>query len=152
MGHQYVKESDTFSTSQNGTVPKPTAQEVTDNNFLRADGTWQAGGGSAALEDVTSKIIKASGIVLDSGFTCKAFKNDKIITLFLNGTITSGYSSQGTEYTLFNIDNSILPAINVANYAFGAGSSNARVHAYTEGTVKTTAGAWIRAQISWYIA
>ena len=45
MGHKYVKEEDTFSTSQNGTVPKPTAQEVADNKFLRADGTWKTGGG-----------------------------------------------------------------------------------------------------------
>lgn len=52
MGHKYVKEDDTFSTSTNGTVPKPTAQEVTDNKYLRADGTWKnpPGGGGGASE------------------------------------------------------------------------------------------------------
>lgn len=47
MSHKYVKEEDTFSTLQNGTVPKPTAQEVSDGKVLSADGTWvpQSGGG-----------------------------------------------------------------------------------------------------------
>ena len=51
MGHKYVKEEDTFSTSANGTVPKPTAQEVADNKFLRADGQWKTSGGGA--DDIT---------------------------------------------------------------------------------------------------
>lgn len=53
MSHKYVKEEDTFSTSQNGVVPKPTAQEVSDNKYLRADGTWKnppGGGGGGASE------------------------------------------------------------------------------------------------------
>ena len=53
MGHKYVKEEDIFSTSQNGTVPKPSAQEVSDNKYLRADGTWKnppGGGGGGASE------------------------------------------------------------------------------------------------------
>ena len=28
MAHEYIKENDTFSTSRNGTVPKPTQAEV----------------------------------------------------------------------------------------------------------------------------
>ena len=59
MGHKYIKEEDTFSTSQNGTVPKPTAAEVSANKFLRADGSWANGGGGggasefADLDDVS---------------------------------------------------------------------------------------------------
>jgi hypothetical protein len=47
MGHKYIKEDETFSTLQNGLVPKPTAAQVSDNNVLRADGSWvaQSGGG-----------------------------------------------------------------------------------------------------------
>ena len=30
MGHLYVKEDETFNTSRNGTVPKPSAQEQTE--------------------------------------------------------------------------------------------------------------------------
>lgn len=47
MGHKYVKDNEIFTTSQNGVVPKPTAQEVSDNKVLRADGSWveQSGGG-----------------------------------------------------------------------------------------------------------
>ena len=60
MGHEYIKENDTFSTSQNGTVPKPTASDVSNNKVLRADGSWvtQSGGGGggsstlAGLDDV----------------------------------------------------------------------------------------------------
>ena len=45
MGHKYIKEEDTFSISANGTVPKPTAQDVTDGKVLGASGQWVAGGG-----------------------------------------------------------------------------------------------------------
>lgn len=58
MGHEYIKESDTFSTNRNGTVPKPSASDVSNNKVLRADGTWTSGGGGggsstlAGLDDV----------------------------------------------------------------------------------------------------
>lgn len=57
MGHKYVKEDETFTTLQNGVVPKPTAQEVTDNKVLRADGSWvaQSGGGGGAVTSVNGK-------------------------------------------------------------------------------------------------
>ena len=47
MGNKYIKEDETFSTLQNGLVPKPTAAQVSDNKVLRADGSWvaQSGGG-----------------------------------------------------------------------------------------------------------
>ena len=60
MAHKYLKEEDTFSTSQNGAVPKPTAAEETAGKYLKANGTWGTpsgggGGGSstlAGLDDV----------------------------------------------------------------------------------------------------
>lgn len=47
MGHLYVKEDEIFNTSRNGTVPKPTAQDVANNKVLCATGSWvaQSGGG-----------------------------------------------------------------------------------------------------------
>ena len=53
MAHEYVKENDTFNTSQNGTVPKPTQAEVKAGKVLKADGTWGEGGGSSTLADLT---------------------------------------------------------------------------------------------------
>lgn len=60
MGHRYVKEEDTFSTSANGTVPKPTAGDVTNNNVLRADGSWvqqSGGGGSSHTYSTTEQVV-----------------------------------------------------------------------------------------------
>lgn len=68
MGHKYVKEEDTFSTSANGTVPKPTAQEVADNKFLRADGTWKVGGGGGSeveVDQVVTNGIEIGGVSVD---------------------------------------------------------------------------------------
>lgn len=62
MGHKYVKEEDTFSTSQNGTVPKPTAQEVTDNKVLRADGSWAAQSGGGSTVSFTQTLISGTKI------------------------------------------------------------------------------------------
>jgi len=66
MGHKYVKEEDTFSTSANGTVPKPTAQEASDGKVLGADGTWVLPGGSQSLSGLTDTEITtpSSGQVL----------------------------------------------------------------------------------------
>ena len=62
MGHAYIKESDTFSTSQNGTVPKPSASDVSNNKVLKADGTWVAqsgggGGGSSHNYSYTEQVM-----------------------------------------------------------------------------------------------
>lgn len=67
MGHKYVKENETFNTSRNGTVPKPTAQDVTDNNFLRADGSWQrgAGGSVVSADQQISSGIEIGGVTID---------------------------------------------------------------------------------------
>lgn len=61
MGHKYVKEEDTFNTSANGTVPKPTAQEVSDNKYLRADGTWKNPPGGGGGSNVTITPTLSSG-------------------------------------------------------------------------------------------
>lgn len=63
MGHEYVKEGETFNTSRNGTVPKPTAQEVSDGKVLSADGTWVDGGGAddIGLSIVNGKICQTFG-------------------------------------------------------------------------------------------
>ena len=45
MAHEYIKESDTFNTSRNGTVPKPTAADISAGKVLGAGGNWVAGGG-----------------------------------------------------------------------------------------------------------
>lgn len=61
MGHEYVKEGDTFSTSRNGTVPKPTAQEVSDGKVLGANGQWVAGGGGGGGDSVSYSQTLQSG-------------------------------------------------------------------------------------------
>lgn len=61
MSHRYVKEDETFTTNRNGTVPKPTGQDVTDNKFLRADGTWQSGGGGGGGSTVSVDQVVTSG-------------------------------------------------------------------------------------------
>lgn len=73
MGHKYIKEDDTFSTSRNGTVPKPTQQDVSDDKVLHADGSWGDGGGSGGsstldgLDDVDiSSLSDGQGLFYDS--------------------------------------------------------------------------------------
>ena len=86
MGHKYVKEEDTFSTSANGTVPKPTAQEVSDHKFLRSDGTWQSGGGggggASELNDLSDVDLEnvADGDMLIYSSLLSAFTNKKYKT------------------------------------------------------------------------
>ena len=60
MGHKYVKEEDTFSTSQNGTVPKPTAADVNAGKVLGANGQWvtnSGGGGSSHNYSTSEQVI-----------------------------------------------------------------------------------------------
>ena len=54
MGHEYVKESETFNVNRNGTVPKPSQAEIEAGKVLKADGTWGEGGGGGTgdVEDV----------------------------------------------------------------------------------------------------
>lgn len=61
MGHKYVKEEDTFSTSANGVVPKPTAAEVSAGKYLKSDGSWATpsggGGGSGHTYSTSEQIV-----------------------------------------------------------------------------------------------
>lgn len=62
MGHKYVKEDDTFSVTQNGVVPKPTAADITGNKVLQANGQWVAqsgggGGGSSHTYSTNEQVI-----------------------------------------------------------------------------------------------
>lgn len=70
MGHEYVKENETFNTSKNGVVPKPTASDVSNNKVLGASGSWitQSGGGGGGassfseLEDVNFSNLQNSQV------------------------------------------------------------------------------------------
>jgi len=69
MGHKYVKEDETFNTSRNGTVPKPTQADVTANKVLRADGSWVAqsggGGSTVTITPTLSEGIKIADFEID---------------------------------------------------------------------------------------
>lgn len=94
MGHKYIKEEDTFSTNQNGTVPKPTAQEVSDRKVLGADGTWVAnsGGGSSSLAglDDVSLTAPSNGQILKYNGTSTKWEN-------ANETVSSRHTYSTTE-------------------------------------------------------
>ena len=62
MGHEYVKESETFNVNRNGTVPKPTAQDISDGKVLKADGTWGSGGGGGT-GDVADVLVNGTSVV-----------------------------------------------------------------------------------------
>lgn len=61
MAHEYIKENDTFNTSRNGTVPKPTNAEVNEGKVLKADGTWGEGSGDLGLSIVNGVICQTYG-------------------------------------------------------------------------------------------
>ena len=65
MGHKYVKEEETFNTSRNGTVPKPTAEDISAGKVLGAGGSWVTGGGGGggAVNSVNGQI---GDVVLDA--------------------------------------------------------------------------------------
>lgn len=96
MGHKYVKEEDTFSTSANGTVPKPTAQEVSDGKVLSASGSWVAnsggGGGSSTLAGLTDVSLSnpSNGQVLKYNGTSAKWENS-------NESGGSGHAYSTTE-------------------------------------------------------
>lgn len=93
MSHKYVKEEDTFSTSANGTVPKPTAQEVTDNKFLRADGSWASGAGGSvvSVDQVATSGAEIGGVTIDGVRTAfyapyhKYSTSEQVVGTWING-------------------------------------------------------------------
>lgn len=72
MGNKYVKEDETFNTSRNGVVPKPTRQDVTDGKVLGADGNWKNAGGSDVeylgdLSDVNTSGASSGDVLTYNG-------------------------------------------------------------------------------------
>ena len=63
MAHEYIKENDTFNTSKNGTVPKPTQAEVEAGKVLKADGTWGEGGGGGGSDGVLDVTVDGVSVV-----------------------------------------------------------------------------------------
>ena len=78
MGHKYVKEEETFNTSRNGTVPKPTAEEISAGKVLGAGGTWVSGG---AVNDAYKSVKIASTTLTASGEDTLEFEAGNNITL-----------------------------------------------------------------------
>lgn len=65
MAHAYIKEDETFNVNRNGTVPKPTQDEISANKILRADGTWvEQSGGSSGVADVE---VDGTSVVNEQG-------------------------------------------------------------------------------------
>ena len=115
---------------------------------------WQqvgSGGGGGSGEDVTNLFTVHSGIVLDSGFTYKAYRVGDVVVFNCHGTITSGFQPVGTNFTLFDIDESIKPSVSIDNWALGAGSSSRSISATTGGAINTNVGGWISGTITWII-
>lgn len=115
------------------------------------NGKEYAGSGENKSKEVTNLIQPASGIVLNSGFGYKAFQNGNVVTLSANGTIDSGYSSQGTAFDLFTIGDNIAPIVPATSYCWGAGSSNARVQVLPRKAITVTSGGWCSFTLSWLV-
>ena len=65
MGNKYVKEDETFNTSRNGVVPKPSASEVSAGKYLKSDGTWatpSGGGGGGSTVSITPTLQSGTKI------------------------------------------------------------------------------------------
>lgn len=95
MGHKYVKEDETFNTSQNGVVPKPTAQDITNNKFLRADGNWASGAGGSvvSVDQIVSSGTEIGGVTVDgvrTAFYAPTSKSDYSTTEKVVGTWIDG--------------------------------------------------------------
>ncbi|MBR1703091.1 MAG: hypothetical protein IJ716_14285 [Lachnospiraceae bacterium] len=124
-----------------------------DNVIYEILGGGAGGNGKAVgIRDVTNYITPSSGIVLDSNFKYKAIQIGNLVFLNARGTITSGYASEGTNFTLFDIDQNIAPQMNTDNFAFGAGSSNrvAMVNS-SELKVRANTGSWCGFEIYWTV-
>ena len=100
MGHKYVKENETFNTSRNGTVPKPTQADVTNNKILQADGSWvsQSGGGGGS-----STLAGLSDVVLSSPSDSQILQYDNTSSKWINANPPASSSSIET-LTDVNLD------------------------------------------------
>ena len=100
MGHKYVKENETFNTSRNGTVPKPTQADVTNNKILQADGSWvsQSGGGGGS-----STLAGLSDVVLSSPSDSQILQYDDTSSKWINANPPASSSSIET-LTDVNLD------------------------------------------------
>lgn len=122
MGHKYVKEDEIFNTSRNGTVPKPTGQDVTDNKFLRADGSWASGAGGSVVsaDQVVTSGTEIGGVTVDgvrTAFFAPSIKHtysatEQIVGTWIDGkpiyekTITENFTSNTGSVSLasYSID------------------------------------------------
>lgn len=99
MGNKYVKEDETFNTSRNGVVPKPSAAEVTAGKYLKADGTWATpsggGGGSSTLAGLDDVALSnpSNGQVLKYNSTSSKWEN-------ANESGGSSYAYSTTEHVI----------------------------------------------------
>ena len=131
MAHKYVKDTDVFSTSRNGVVPKPTQQEVSDSKFLNADGSWktpQGGGGGGGVSDVQvdgqsvvdNGVAKIPALVSRNDSEGTAISNLDNIPLNTVGHILlsssiqpfGGSNNMNVAYMKFGISNSSLTEYN----------------------------------------
>lgn len=66
MASRYIERQDTFDISNNGLVPKPTAQDIADGKVLGAGGSWVTGGGggSSYVEVSGTLSAGASSVIL----------------------------------------------------------------------------------------
>ena len=128
MGHKYVKEDETFNTSRNGTVPKPTGQDITDNKFLRADGTWASGAGGSVVsaDQVLNSGTEIGGVTVDgvrTAFYAPLPQNysttEKVIGTWIDGKpiyqcvyqLASTLSISSNTWTATSVSNANMKAI-----------------------------------------
>lgn len=99
MGHLYVKENETFSTSRNGTVPKPTAADVSANKILQADGTWvDNSGGGGALDDLSDVSISSPVAGHSLIYDGEEWSNGKLEDLMYLANVTGDVNIEDPEY------------------------------------------------------
>ena len=69
MASLYItkRDADRFNVNQNGSVPKPTASDVSNNRVLQADGSWvaQSGGGGGGGSHTYSTAEQVVGTWID---------------------------------------------------------------------------------------
>lgn len=131
MSHKYVKEEDTFSTSANGTVPKPTAAEVSAGKYLKSNGTWGTpsgggGGGSTVsitptlqsgtkiadfeIDDVPGELYAPSGGGSEVEFTPTLSSGTKIGEIEIDGVSQNIYAPSGNQPQFYHFSGEVWNA------------------------------------------